>query len=390
MTSIPQGAVETAIPGWNRSGINEYTGEIRTKYDSAAVRVGRFMRQAAVRKLLPKSSTAKCLRARIKGANNVPIYKSKDHDAAHYGNLQTCSSVWQCPVCAARISERRREELKHAIAQADQAGSVSLVTLTFSHKRTDQLARLKTCITKAYSSMTEQRAYKTLLSDFEIYGTVRAFEVTWSEANGWHPHFHVLWFSERTLTAEDHVTIRDRLYKFWRAAATKHNLGAPSEERGVDVRGGEHAAKYGAKWGLEQEMTKGHMKAGKGNSCTPFDLLGIYADEDCKRAGALFAEFARVFKGARQLRWSKGLKERFEITTLSDQDINTAQEDEAILLARLSLKDWKLVCRAEARGALLEIARNGGEPAIRFHLDELRRKHPMPEGHDSQHSRPPT
>ena len=33
---------------------------------------------------------------------------------AHYGNVQLCASIWACPVCAKRITENRREELKRA------------------------------------------------------------------------------------------------------------------------------------------------------------------------------------------------------------------------------------------------------------------------------------
>ncbi len=36
---------------------------------------------------------------------------------------------------------------------------------------------------------------------------------------------------------------------------------------------GAYADKYVSKWGLEQEMTKGHIKKGREGGLTPFDLL---------------------------------------------------------------------------------------------------------------------
>lgn len=46
----------------------------------------------------------------------------------------------------------------------------------------------------------------------------------------------------------------------WINACRKSGLKLPSMERGVDVRDGSYADKYVAKWGLEHEMTKGHVK----------------------------------------------------------------------------------------------------------------------------------
>ena len=44
---------------------------------------------------------------------------------------------------------------------------------------------------------------------------------------------------------------------------------------GVDVRNGTYAAEYVSKWGLEEEVTKGHLKKGLNGSLTPFDLLRV-------------------------------------------------------------------------------------------------------------------
>ena len=88
---------------------------------------------------------------------------------------------------------------------------------------------------------------------------------------------------------------------------TKAGLKAPDLIHGVDVQNGTYAAKYVTKWGLEHEVTKGHLKKGLNGSLTPFDLLrGASTNNHYK---TLFKQFADVFKGKQQLVWSKGLKD---------------------------------------------------------------------------------
>ena len=57
-----------------------------------ALRVERFALQSVAREILPKTRTALCLRARIKGSEWVSVWKSDHHGTAHYGGLQTCYS----------------------------------------------------------------------------------------------------------------------------------------------------------------------------------------------------------------------------------------------------------------------------------------------------------
>ena len=66
-----------------------------------ARRVERFALQSVARDILPDSRTAKCLRIRAHD-RDVQVWKSKKHKTASYGGLQTCGSVWVCPVCGAK------------------------------------------------------------------------------------------------------------------------------------------------------------------------------------------------------------------------------------------------------------------------------------------------
>jgi len=63
----------------------------------------------------------------------------------------------------------------------------------------------------------------------------------------------------------------------------------------------------------------GNKKKGR-TGRTPFQLLADYSDDDNK-AGFLFQEYSKAFKGKRQLVWSDGLKDLAKINYKSDQEI---------------------------------------------------------------------
>ena len=79
------------------------------------------------------------------------VWKSKKHKTASYGCLQTCGSVWVCPVCGAKVGERRRGEIQQAMAQHRACGGeVHLLTLTAPHTRFDVLEELQAKLGKAF------------------------------------------------------------------------------------------------------------------------------------------------------------------------------------------------------------------------------------------------
>ena len=124
-------------------------------------------------------------------------------------------------------------------------------------------------------------------------------------------------------------------------------------ERGVDVRDGNYADQYVAKWGLEHELTKGHVKKGRAESLTPFDLLRQYP-ESPELFGDLFREFADAFKGKRQLVWTKGLKELLAVDEKTDEEIIFEPEKESILINELAGEIWELLVKYQQRAEYLE------------------------------------
>jgi hypothetical protein len=143
-------------------------------------------------------------------------------------------------------------------------------------------------------------------------------------------------------------------------------------EHGLSLHDGSKAAAYASKWGLEDEMTKGHTKkAIRGE--TPFDFLRAFlADRSDTQAGELFRQFAETFKGKRQLHWSHGLKARFAVDELTDEALASRLDERAEFLGRISLDQWRDVLAADGRAHVLVVAASDGWPAVLAYLEAIK------------------
>lgn len=332
--------------------------------NEGGTRLERFALQSVARDILPKSRTGACLRNRIAGAPQVGVKYSKARARATYANLQTCASVWACPCCASKISEHRRGDLVRLVeAHKATGGAVVLATRTFPHSSTDSLPALLAKLAKAEDLYKSSQRWKDIKNRFGIVGTVRAIECTYG-ANGWHPHIHELVFLNARV---DNNQLEEALHTRWYAAATRAGFPPPSREHGVDVRDGTYAAAYASKWGMESELTKWHVKRGRETSLAPFDLLRIaLQSKDSKAITAariLYKEYAEAFRGKRQLVYSRGLRDLYDLQPeLSDEQAAEGQDPDAYLLGLLEPSHWKAILKAGLRGQLLEaINESGGQ-----------------------------
>jgi len=362
----PQGAKTAPLGIYAKSSAKSGDAEGSLAFSPMAARVQRFALQSVARQVLPESRTAKCLRWRAY-KQDVKVWKSHEHKTAHYSGLQTCASVWACPVCAAKIAERRRAEVLGAmLAHQAGGGNVHLLTLTAPHQRGDDLVKLLEQQAEALKRFNAHRQVREVYAEMGYTGQIRALEVTHGRKsprnNGWHPHYHVLLFtgSGVDLARFDKPQRRDwevRLYMVWAKVCEAVGLGVPSIAHGLKLDDGTKASQYVTKWGLEHELVYGHIKKGKTGGETPFDLLrSLLADKGDKQAAALFREYAEAFKGKRQLFWSHGLKARLAIEEASDEEVAQRIEEGADLLGQITPQQWRDVLKVEARATVLEIA----------------------------------
>ncbi|MDD5385557.1 MAG: protein rep [Gallionella sp.] len=371
---------------WADTG--EETGEVvayerkgegfKVHVNSQMARAERYALKAVVNKILPKSRTSKCMRWRVP-KQSLQVLKSVEFNKAFYSGLQICASVWDCPICSGKITERRRVELTGAVAVAKGMGwQVMLLTCTVPHGLGDELSPMLDQMMDAWRKTTSNRKGKSVRAAICLEGTVRALEVT-DGANGFHPHFHVLLFISSDVTTD---TVQEYFRPLWQDACVKAGLPRPSDAHGVRVDDGTYAAAYASKWGIESELTKGHSKKGKHDSMTPWDLLRCYLATKCERSRKRFIIYSEAFKGRRQLYWSNGLKAKLGVGDLTDEELAHQEEERATLLSELTDDQWRAVLHTRSESALLDVAENHPEAFDAFleGVEGLARASGMPDG----------
>lgn len=307
------------------------------------------------------------------GVNLVTSRYGDGSDHAHYEGVQTCGSVWACPCCSARISEGRREEMGRLLAWARARGYfVRMVTLTCRHGKADKLADLmlrlkgrtknKAKGIKAYSGakqrLVQHRRYKDHVRS-HIIGSVTATEVTGGGRHGWHPHMHMILILDEDI---DFTPMRDA----WLSAL--QGVGLDGTGDGWDVREADETGRYLAKWGAAEELALAGRKRGRGTGRTPAQLLAASCDEADREAGELWAEYATVFHGRRQLVWSPGLQKLVGIKDRKDKDLarDDRQDDQTETgRANISHPVWsgRIASRGlDRRADLLDRAEQIGAP----------------------------
>lgn len=347
--------------------------------DDAILR--RFYLQSLARDLLPGERVTKCLRQIVPGQQSVEVVADLDKNTAHYRNLLTCGRLWFCPVCASKITERRAGELLQAVTKwTGEAGFVALLTFTLRHNAGDELLTVLDALRSAHRRFKVGKSFKLFRDRFAWMGSITALEVTHGE-HGWHPHLHELVFFG-PLAAERWRAFPDVATSRWLRALAAEGRDA-TWAHGLDVRDAEtdvydYVAKFGhlprdSRWTLERELAKAPAKQGRDDGRTPFALLDAFGSGD-QDAGLLFQEYARVFKGRRQLVWSRGLRALLDLDSeASDEALAADLPDPLVVLAALSRSEWRsvLALPRDVRGELLVVARRGDAAAVAAFLTQF-------------------
>lgn len=310
---------------------------------------------------------------RIKARDeSLTIYRRVDGSRARIEGVGTCGNVWTCPVCSSKVCEVRRQELSGALVEwTMRGGHAYLLTLTSPHTADDELADLVERQKKALQRFRNSRGFKAIVQQYGRLGAIHASEVTWG-ANGWHPHAHDLWLARAGLE-DDTRTIR-QLRGLWLRAQLRAGLvrsdGTLKPLRdawrhGLDLRGGQYAAEYIAKfghdsaWGLSSEVTRPHAKIGvrkaatMGQHFTPFALLE-YAQGGDQAARDAFRAYAAVYTGRRMLVWSRGLKAALGIADRADDEIADGAMVEEVRVGVMHADDYAVVMKGKALGEFME------------------------------------
>ena len=338
---------------------------------------------------------------------------------AHYSGLCNCNSVWICPVCGPIVSEYRAKEIAQAMYKHQSEGGFLLfVTFTVRHKKKHKIRETLDCLTKSIRSLKTGNQWTLFQKRTGFVGSIHAPEYTFTDSNGHHPHRHELWFLDEK---PDVKAIKKWIFDRYSGFVVKHEgFDAPSFQRGVDIRlclSSEQqkdtslfdpneihsVASYLSKgadtdktlsesinhrsWGVPEELTKNQYKKVKRTTSgrviqsynsTAMSLdymisqsmvssaktLGLSNDQVSfyrRRASyfaSLYRDYADAFFGKRQLFWSPGLKDRFDIYEMEDSSVVDSFEGELEELMSLNLEHLQKIVRFRLRSRVLGIVEN--------------------------------
>lgn len=304
---------------------------------------------------------------------------------ASYDGLQTCGSVWACPVDSAKVRQARTLALASVVmAWLDGGGGLIFPTLTLAHVKSDSLAATLGHLYDGWRYVTGHRDYRALRADLGIDHVCKAVEITYGR-NGWHPHLHGLMFTRRPLTADEHERVRRTLWTLWNRYAERQHLRVLAESRAVVAKRvevttdkgiaalAEYLFKVQDGYGIAAELVRADLKRGRSKTArVPFQI----AEAAVTKGGrdlALWHEYEAATKGRRVLDWTKGSAAALGFAA-SDEDLASAALEGADLIADLTPAEWALVVRYRRRGYLLNQADRKGAQGVREAVEALRRR----------------
>jgi hypothetical protein len=268
--------------------------------------------------------------------------------------VETCSSVWACPICANRIYARRAAEVTRFVVWALAQGlTLYMVTLTIRHQKAHSLKQLQRGMAASWRKwFTTGREATERRKAWGIKHYIRATEVTHGP-NGWHPHLHIMLAADRLPYELECIEGSNA----WMAAVYKL-LGEewmPDHTHGMRItriRGNEQA-RYLSKLGLEiaQISTKSARKDGHQTAWG----IGQDAANQLPGAGELWEEYQAAMFGQRQLTWSRGTKKLAGVEEVSDDEI--AEESERPECMVIEPSAWDAMIRAGILPILVGLAK---------------------------------
>lgn len=333
-------------------------------------------------------NTTRCLRVPRGKVITVDVNRTGEKIKARYTGLITCGNVWTCPRCSDWISRGRRDDLLRAYAIMQQQSFTGLhLTFTFSHGRRDSLVESIKILKSAFARWRANDAVRDGQSLLGWSYYVVATEITWSPANGWHPHLHVLAFvKNRSVAAAGGragaLAAVEQSFKDAWVSATKKTPFPADFEHGLNLTFSEdniahYIAKFGylpQKWGVGDEITRGTTKTPKSakmDGLTPFDMLYASLVDETVCYASLYQEYATAMARRHQLDYSSGFKKYLKAHGLQLLTDETLAAQEALLpdydvLLSFGVDIWRQILAAGLQAALLDFVEgvNGSPLAV--------------------------
>jgi hypothetical protein len=291
--------------------------------------------------------------------------------SAFFSGVVRCGSVWECPECSARVTAHRAAELRlHVAAHRATGGACYLITLTTPHHQGDNLKHLRQSVSNAWRYVCSGNPWIKWKRRIGYIGFARAAEATYGP-NGWHPHLHVLLYTAAPLAPDVLAELEAWIYERWCGKIVAAGYDKPSREYGVRITES-YQDDYIAKFGLADEVASGVFKQAREGRRSPLAVLADYVQHRRPADLAVWKEWGENMRGARQLTWSKGLRERYTTEReLSDVEVVEREEREpAEVVAVIDPETWDVMVahRPDLQARLLDYAEDYGGCGVRWLL----------------------
>jgi len=357
-----------SVSGRDASSFLENTYEYNFRNSASE----RFSMLSGIKKLrgMDRFRVNQCMSFFPKKGEKAEVELVKQGERLRFTNVEPCGSVWLCPVCNARISYERRQELTYAVENS--GAHVALLTVTLSHDKSDRLSDVIKALRKAVNSTKSGRWYQSWLEEHKIIASASSLEITYGRF-GWHPHLHILLF----MSAKPHPgRIRDQFSERFTRFLAKNGHYA-SAFHGVNVKYAKSdISGYIAKWNATDELTAVQKKLGRGLSLTIWEIakLAVNGDKDCER---LWLEYAKATYRKKALTWSRGAKELFGLRDLDDQEVaKMLYPDEKdcapVHIVSFTISEWHFILDLGLIGEVHHRARIGGAAAVNEFYKRIR------------------
>lgn len=312
-----------------------------------------------------------CHAVRAGNAETISVHvdSNPNKQNSKLSGVQTCGSVWACPVCSKRIAIQRGKEIGFTIDKMIETGHIPLMmTNTASHKIDTHLPTFVDKFGEAWRMFTQHRQWRKLKKALGIKHSIKAIECTHSNNNGFHHHQHGILFAHadavNQFTDGQAMDWIEQVTELWLHCLRANGLSG-NAEHALDVQmSGDVKKDYLAKLGmsdddttnLDYELTAYSTKDYKGRNIWSILNSARVGNEQSRK---LYIQYVEAYDGKNWITYSRGLK---DLVGLEDMPDESVAEDESldvcdyIPLIEISDADYAPVRHFRAYGELLEIS----------------------------------
>lgn len=280
----------------------------------------------------------------------MPIRKNIQIDKSSNGTkvkgLIFCGNIWQCPVCRYIKLIKRRNEIKELNKQLINKGiNIYFITLTPRHHKGDSLQYLlgssknKKGLLGSAAKLNEHKNLKKVFKKYNLIGSYKAIDITWSKKNGWHPHLHLLIYTEEPIGNNDINTLELSLGELWSNLLQSSGLDPTDNRYAVNIKPGENAVDYLIKCGTEKD----YAKLPKGDNYSIFNLeyFLVHPEQsplEINLIEALLRDYYGTFFG-KNLLTSSGIK-KLKDYLVDNTSVETKHSNEVTMSILIDRMTW--------------------------------------------------